>query len=100
MIQGEAEFLGRTHAYPMVKTDPTDPRTPVLQWYPIKKGDQDGGELLAAFELLLVSSFPFHLPQQINKKYHILPNEHLHTHESGFIGSNCVLHKIGRTLCL
>ena len=53
--QGSAEFLGRTTAYPMVKLDPSDPRTPVLQWYSIKKGEQYGGELLAAFELMLVS---------------------------------------------
>lgn len=39
----------------MVKLDPTDIRTPVLQWYNITKGEQYGGELLAAFELLQVS---------------------------------------------
>ena len=55
MWQGSAEFLGRTKAYPMVKLDPTDGRTPVLQWYTIKKGAQYGGELLAAFELFQVS---------------------------------------------
>ena len=38
----------------MVKLDPTDMRVPVLQWFRIKKGGQDGGELLAAFELFLV----------------------------------------------
>ena len=56
LFQGSAEFLGRTKACPMVKLDPSDMRTPVLQWHDIKKGQQYGGELLAAFELFLVSS--------------------------------------------
>ena len=56
ILQGSAEFLGRTTAYPMVKLDPTDMRTPVLQWFPIMKGATDGGELLAAFELFAVIS--------------------------------------------
>lgn len=38
----------------MVKLDPADARMPVLQWYPISRGQEDGGELLAAFELFLV----------------------------------------------
>lgn len=38
----------------MVKLDPADARMPVLQWYPIRRGQEDGGELLAAFELFLV----------------------------------------------
>lgn len=40
---------------PMVKLDPSDARMPVLQWYPITRGQEGGGELLAAFELFLVS---------------------------------------------
>ncbi|XP_061186415.1 myoferlin-like isoform X3 [Saccostrea echinata] len=51
---GSNEFLGRTKAHPMVKLDPSDARMPVLQWYPITRGPEDGGELLAAFELFLV----------------------------------------------
>lgn len=38
----------------MVKLDPGDARTPVLQWYYIDRLGQDGGELLAAFELIKV----------------------------------------------
>lgn len=56
--QGEPEFLGRAKAHPMVKLDPGDARSPVLQWYEIKKGKDHGGELLAAFELFLVSNSP------------------------------------------
>lgn len=48
------EFLGRTKAQPMVKLDPSDARMPVLQWYDITRGNESGGELLAAFELFLV----------------------------------------------
>jgi hypothetical protein len=39
----------------MVKLDPGDARSPVLQWYEIKRGKDSGGELLAAFELFQVS---------------------------------------------
>ena len=53
--QGSAEFLGRTHCFPMVKLDPADARSAVLQWFEIKKADMNGGELLACFELFLVS---------------------------------------------
>jgi len=38
----------------MVKLDPGDARTPVLQWYEIKRSGKHGGELLAAFELFQV----------------------------------------------
>lgn len=38
----------------MVKLDPADARMPVLQWYEIKRNNDHGGELLAAFELFLV----------------------------------------------
>ncbi|KAL4231637.1 hypothetical protein ACF0H5_009217 [Mactra antiquata] len=50
---GEPEFLGRAKAHPMVKLDPSDARSVVLQWYEIKRGKESGGELLAAFELFL-----------------------------------------------
>ncbi|XP_074642408.1 myoferlin-like [Tubulanus polymorphus] len=64
---GEDEFLGRGTAKPMVKLDPADPRTPVLQWFSITKGSKYGGELLAAFELFLVDGskdLPFHPPKR------------------------------------
>ncbi|XP_059157039.1 myoferlin-like isoform X3 [Physella acuta] len=51
---GKPEFLGRTTALPMVKLDPSDARTPVLQWYEINRHSQSGGELLAAFELIMI----------------------------------------------
>ncbi|KAK3589425.1 hypothetical protein CHS0354_020754 [Potamilus streckersoni] len=65
---GEPEFLGRTKATPMVKLDPGDARTPVLQWYEIRRGDKNGGELLAAFELFLIcgKDLPFLPPKKGN----------------------------------
>ena len=54
--------MGRTTAHPMVKLDPGDARSPVLQWYEIKKGRDSGGELLAAFELFMVSYCLYILP--------------------------------------
>lgn len=73
MFQGSNEFLGRTKAHPMVKLDPGDARMPVLQWYPITRGQEEGGELLAAFELFLVRFWlvrwldPRNLPGDGNK---------------------------------
>ncbi|XP_055863087.1 myoferlin-like isoform X4 [Biomphalaria glabrata] len=56
---GKPEFLGRAKAHPMVKLDPSDARTPVLQWYEIMRLGQNGGELLAAFELIKIEEdFP------------------------------------------
>ena len=46
--------MGRAVAQPLVKADPSDPRSAVLAWYTLYKGDQYAGELLAAFELLQV----------------------------------------------
>ena len=54
LLQGKAEYLGRTKAQPMVKLDPADARTPVLQWYEVKRAGKPCGELLAAFELFQV----------------------------------------------
>lgn len=65
---GAPEFLGRTYASPLVKLDPNDARSPVLQWYEIKRGKDDGGELLAAFELFLTKMTGKDLPFMPPKK--------------------------------
>ena len=39
---------------PIVKLAGSKPPAPRLLWYPIMRGDQQAGELLAAFELFLV----------------------------------------------
>ncbi|KAK3744089.1 hypothetical protein RRG08_018716 [Elysia crispata] len=71
---GKPEFMGRTKAQVMVKLDPADARTAVLQWYPISRLSQDGGELLAAFELIKLAGkdMPF-LPPKRGDLY-IVPN--------------------------
>ncbi|KAL8566026.1 hypothetical protein ACOMHN_062755 [Nucella lapillus] len=66
---GKPDFLGRTKAVPMVKLWPTDPRTPMLEWYKIKRAGKPGGELLAAFELFRLISgkdLPFLPPKRGN----------------------------------
>ncbi|ESN98173.1 hypothetical protein HELRODRAFT_177418 [Helobdella robusta] len=73
---GSAQYLGRAFGKPVVKLDPTDTKQPVLlKWYPVKKGDQDGGEVLAAFELLLIDGPkepPFPPPKRGN--FYMVPN--------------------------
>jgi hypothetical protein len=39
----------------MVKLDPGDSRTPVLQWVTLNFGSKYAGEMLVAFELFMVS---------------------------------------------
>ena len=41
-------------ATPMIKLNPNEARTPKLAWSKIERLNEYGGELLAAFELLLV----------------------------------------------
>ena len=55
MLQGKDEFLGRTICKPMVKQGMSDERTCVLQWHQLVNKKGDAGELLASFELFLVS---------------------------------------------
>jgi len=56
---GDEEFIGRALAKPVVKLaeekyeKPFFP--PILQWFPIYRGEMRAGELLAAFEMLQVS---------------------------------------------
>lgn len=71
---GKPEYLGRTKAHPMVKLDPSDARNPVLQWYQITKQNTPAGELLAAFELFLLTGkdLPF-LPPKRGELYQV-PN--------------------------
>lgn len=59
-VQGKAEFIGRTFAKPLVKMcdehygPPRFP--PQLEYFQIYRGNSTAGELLAAFELLQVTS--------------------------------------------
>ncbi|GAB1610572.1 myoferlin-like isoform X9, partial [Argonauta hians] len=72
---GKPEFLGRSKATPMVKLDPADVRNPVLQWYPVYVNNILKGEILAAFELFLMTpgkDLPF-LPPKRGELYQV-PN--------------------------
>ncbi|KAL9983693.1 hypothetical protein ACROYT_G005909 [Oculina patagonica] len=50
---GKDGFLGRCVISPMVRLEGHQTPEPRLQWYRIKRGDEEGGELLAACELFL-----------------------------------------------
>ena len=52
---GKDEFLGRVFAKPLVRLNGAKPPAPRLMWYDIERGERICGELLAAFELFLVS---------------------------------------------
>ena len=63
IFQGSIEFIGRALAKPVVKgaEEPYERPffPPVLQWFPIYRGDTKAGELLAAFEMFHVSFTDF-----------------------------------------
>lgn len=46
--------MGRCVESPVVKLKGQGPPAPRLLWEPVKKGTEDGGEILVAFELFLV----------------------------------------------
>lgn len=46
--------MGRCVEFPVVKLKGQGPPAPKLMWEPIKKGVDDAGEVLVAFELFLV----------------------------------------------
>ncbi|KAJ8025764.1 Dysferlin [Holothuria leucospilota] len=72
---GSNEFLGRTIAQPIVKLDGSDQRVARLAWYQIVKKGKPAGELLASFELFLVSEksdLPFMPPMRGD--LYIVPN--------------------------
>ncbi|CAF3822313.1 unnamed protein product [Adineta steineri] len=52
---GAPDFLGRVQCPPIVRLVPDETKPPVkLKWFPVKRGKDDAGELLAAFELFLL----------------------------------------------
>lgn len=50
---GKDEFMGRCVESPVVKLKGQGPPAPRLLWEPVKKGREDAGEILVAFELFL-----------------------------------------------
>ncbi|XP_072177496.1 myoferlin-like [Diadema setosum] len=72
---GSNEFLGRTVVKPMVKLDSSDQRVSRLAWHQFYKGEGLAGELLASFELFLMSEtsdLPFMPPKR--GELYIVPN--------------------------
>ena len=62
--QGCPDFLGRATTHPQVNLDVASAAQVILQWSGIKKGPTDGGELLFAAELFLVSIITLLLYEQ------------------------------------
>ena len=54
-MQGKDEFLGRARAEPVVRCNGSEGAPARLAWYTIEKDGGYGGDILAAFELFLVS---------------------------------------------
>ena len=52
---GKDEFLGRVFAKPLVRLSGPERPAAMLRWYDIERGERSCGELLAVFELFLVS---------------------------------------------
>ena len=52
---GKDEFLGRVFAKPLVRLSGPERPGAMLRWYDIERGERSCGELLAVFELFLVS---------------------------------------------
>ncbi|XP_033842448.1 fer-1-like protein 6 [Periophthalmus magnuspinnatus] len=70
---GKAEYLGSTVVVPTVQLASVDYVPPALQYFPLHCGNLDGGDVLAAFELLEIQEArPRNLPQ-------------LETNEAGFL---------------
>ena len=59
--QGKDGFLGRCVMSPTVRLHGHETPEPRLQWFKIKRGDEEGGDLLAACELFLVRVLDFFL---------------------------------------
>ena len=54
-LQGQDEFMGRCVVTPLVKLHGQGAPSPRLLWYDVQRGDEEGGQILCAFELFLVS---------------------------------------------
>ena len=59
--QGKDGFLGRCVMSPTVRLHGHETPEPRLQWFKIKRGDEEGGDLLATCELFLVRVLDFFL---------------------------------------
>ncbi|XP_048582007.1 otoferlin isoform X3 [Nematostella vectensis] len=68
-IGGDSEFIGRALARPIVKMacEPYEKPffPPALEWFQVCRGEENAGEMLAAFELLQVTSGTCFLPSEV-----------------------------------
>ncbi|XP_073239418.1 myoferlin-like [Porites lutea] len=74
---GKDEYMGRCVESPVVKLKGQGPPAPKLMWEPIKKGVDDAGEVLVAFELFLDegNDLPYFPPTKENRpSLHIVPS--------------------------
>ena len=55
-LQGQDEFMGRCVVTPLVKLHGQGAPSPRLLWCDVQRGDEEGGQILCAFELFLVGS--------------------------------------------
>ena len=63
-LQGKDDYLGRCVFYPKVRLKGVESPEARLLWQKVKRGDQDGGEVLVDAELFLVSN--------LNVELHVL----------------------------
>lgn len=75
-FQGRNEYIGRTEAKPVVCLKMDTPR-PHLDWYSILRYNKKAGDLLAAFELLLVGG------EQVRTCIHVCVSQSLCRHGAG-----------------
>jgi hypothetical protein len=52
--QGKPDFLGRSYATPIARSETNYGRPCKLEWIELRKGNDNAGELLACFELFLL----------------------------------------------
>ncbi|VDL89995.1 unnamed protein product [Schistocephalus solidus] len=71
---GTDTFLGRCRTEPVVVLQPEHSKDVLLQWYRFDCNGKDGGELLAAFELILLEGQPARPPPPMRGKLYIVPD--------------------------
>ncbi|XP_028412829.1 myoferlin-like isoform X1 [Dendronephthya gigantea] len=71
---GKDEYIGRTIVKPTVKLNGSQPPSPQLLWYDITKGDEDAGEMLAAFELFLDEGADLPFAPPLRNELYLVPS--------------------------
>ncbi|VDN18542.1 unnamed protein product [Dibothriocephalus latus] len=71
---GTDTYLGRCRTEPVVVLEPEHSKDVLLQWYKFDCIGKDGGELLAAFELILMEGQPPRPPPPMRGKLYMVPD--------------------------